>query len=625
MVKIYDLFYSLALVVLIPVCVGDFFDKICKSSEKCCYSQSGLCNYDAETLFCNAQLRNTENKKGTCEIRNIKRDCSLDEPSFLSRPQNLLFSLRMYFHLGLLENRSAFNLTFPSPTWKSLKFRYQKLHHSDHKICRQFILVNELADDLMYDCLIFQHDKEWDIGLTVISNEGKGGKYYFSAPRSEQIDPCKTKVQDWKTFFFLHMDHVGKSPDLPVTMQLSPFSNVSYNISLVECANSTDQSCSNRTSHYEVFIGDPQTSADCEGDQCTVYLTLRDNPGRYAVTAQIVSPECPNNSCFISVSPTFSVEPSQVRIWITVAFGFALSFILAFALTLHCHIKQNRNLFLGLKEKQPTVLLIYLAENQRCWDLVNMLAVFLKEVCYVYPYVIDNDVGSQDPNFWTSKHMNQVDRLVFLVPGDPDSESVTPIRDHWTYALKYFTGHYFATHQVTDKVATVIFPFSADVPSQIANVQHFKLVQDMDSLVTWIHHGTWLDCKLLWGPQIKSQCQKNVTYTLSDITKAVGNVSLDPTCHNDCQINKNSDGKNVLSDPVEGMYASQTASPLHDKCSERQNCDTASEVACDSSVEVFDPEVPDIELSILGEKTSRSVDEQSSDESSDEVDDSIFL
>lgn len=52
-------------------------------------------------------------------------------------------------------------------------------------------------------------------------------------------------------------------------------------------------------------------------------------------------------------------------------------------------------LLLALKEKPTTVLLIYLPENQCCLDLVKMYAVFLKEACYVHPYVIDIDVGSQ--------------------------------------------------------------------------------------------------------------------------------------------------------------------------------------------------------------------------------------
>lgn len=63
--------------------------------------------------------------------------------------------------------------------------------------------------------------------------------------------------------------------------------------------------------------------------------------------------------------------------------------------------------------------------------------------------------------------MNKADRLLFLVPGNAAGESITPIRDQWVYALNYLTGHYFATHQVTNKVATVLFPYSADVPWQV--------------------------------------------------------------------------------------------------------------------------------------------------------------
>lgn len=58
----------------------------------------------------------------------------------------------------------------------------------------------------------------------------------------------------------------------------------------------------------------------------------------------------------------------------------------------------STDLLLGLKERKPTVLLIYLPENQLCLHLVNMVATFLKEVCYVHPYVIDSDVGNQVRN-----------------------------------------------------------------------------------------------------------------------------------------------------------------------------------------------------------------------------------
>lgn len=96
-----------------------------------------------------------------------------------------------------------------------------------------------------------------------------------------------------------------------------------------------------------------------------------------------------------------------------------------------------------------------------------------------------NPHSYQDPNYWTSEHMIEVDRLLFLVPANPNGESVTPIRHHWAYALTYLTGHYFATHQAINKVAAVVFPFSVDVPHQVSNdfdVMFYHFVTDVMSL-----------------------------------------------------------------------------------------------------------------------------------------------
>lgn len=47
------------------------------------------------------------------------------------------------------------------------------------------------------------------------------------------------------------------------------------------------------------------------------------------------------------------------------------------------------------KHNPPSVLLIYLAENQHVLDVVKLIAEFLQDVCYVQPYVIDSDIDSQ--------------------------------------------------------------------------------------------------------------------------------------------------------------------------------------------------------------------------------------
>nr|XP_045603369.1 uncharacterized protein LOC123761398 isoform X2 [Procambarus clarkii] len=576
-------------------------------------------------------LRSTKNSNEDCQVQRITNECYMEAPSLLSDPQELPINIRMYLHKTWMGNRSAFNLTFPSPTWTSLKFRYQVSDNKNETLCRHFRLFNvsfPMSDDLMWDCVVFDGNKERNFTLTVITSEGKGGTYLFKAPESKGIDPIETTLEDWNVFFFLHVDHVGRSPFLPVTMQVAPFKNVTYNISLVKCADD-DHHCSKWTSLSSILVNDSENSLLCEDGQCTVSLPVWGNAGKYAVTAQIVSSDCPSSGCFIAISPTYDIQQSQLGIWITIAFNFALVFALAFALTLHHRLKKNKNLLLGLKERKPTVLLIYLPENQLCLHLVNMVATFLKEVCYVHPYVIDSDVGNQDPNYWTSEHMIEVDRLLFLVPANPNGESVTPIRHHWAYALTYLTGHYFATHQAINKVAAVVFPFSVDVPHQIANVQRFKLGQDMSSLVTWLHCGTWMDCKFLWEPQVKSPCQKVVTYTLADINEAIRHASRETKCSNDFQIKGNVDEKSVLtSKKTEGRMALPSAKPVIENYTvrenlEKQNANMIGIIQKDS----FDPDVPNIDrLPMLGEEASATIsDNDSSDECSDELDDRAFL
>ncbi|XP_071532045.1 uncharacterized protein [Panulirus ornatus] len=532
-------------------------------------------------------------------------------PSSLSHPKELLINIEAYHYKVWMTSRAAFNLTFPSPGWKDLKFRYQDLRDKKRILCRQFSLFSvelPLFIDLMWDCPVFDKsgDDDWDLELTVISNEGKGGTYIFKNPEEFRIDQGVTKLEDWHVFFFVHADHIGRSPNLPITIQLAPFKNVSYSVSLVKCV---DDRCQQWTSITSIIVNESEIShASFEDNHLTVLLPAWNNPAVYAVTTQIVSPKCSrsNNNhsgCFISRSPLIEIKQSKLGIIICTAFGLALIFAFSFFITLHNRVKEKKKLLLALKEKPTTVLLIYLPENQHCLDLVKVFADFLKDACFVHPYVIDNDVRSQDPNYWTVEHMNKADRLLFLVPGNTSGESITPIRDHWVYALHYLSGHYFATHQVTNKVATILFPFSTDVPPQIANVQRFKLMQDMDLLVTWIHSGTWLDCKFVWGPLIRSRVQSVTTYTLLDIDEAVVKASRVTGDYND-MINGNSEKKNFVSDI---MYMNKIQ-PLKENSDNKDSSLTS--FTTDSKEDVFDPDIPNVkELLILGQETSYIADD----------------
>lgn len=77
----------------------------------------------------------------------------------------------------------------------------------------------------------------------------------------------------------------------------------------------------------------------------------------------------------------------------------------------------------------------------------------------------------QDPNCWTRDHIIKVDKVLFVVPGKPEAESITPIRNQWMVALNYLSGHHSTIRQVTRKVAVVILPSSGNVPCEVSKLQ----------------------------------------------------------------------------------------------------------------------------------------------------------
>ncbi|KAG7167671.1 hypothetical protein Hamer_G019073 [Homarus americanus] len=569
-------------------------------------------------------------------------ECYMEAPSYPPSKDDLLVKVKRYYYHDWTTSRTVFNITFPSAGWNVLKFRYQDLDDGNSKpLCRKFTLANvsiPLSDEIFWDCPVFVGSAARQIRLTVITDEGKGGTYSFKTSTADKIDPWKTRLQDWQVFFYLHDNHIGRSPHLPVTIQLAPFYNVSYNISLVKCVDDDGGvSCSQRTVLASHKFHAPENISSDEDILETKLLQLWHNPGTYAVTAQILSSECPDG-CAVAMSPPFSVPQSKLGLWICVGFGFLLIFTFAFTFTLQHRLKQNKKLLLTAKDNTPTLLLIYLPENQRCLDLVNKLAHFLKHVCYVHPFVIDADVGSkvsdvgsevgsEAPSCWTSEHMNKADRLLFLVPGNPDAESITPIRDHWVYALHYLTGHYFTTNQVTNKVATVVLPFSARVPHQIANVQRFRLMQDINSLVTWIHSGTWMDSKFLWGPQIRSPAQEKITYTFSDIKQAVHDACQVTKCCNDYKMDKISDEEFFYSEDSTKEKTSPKSSVQDVEKNTSQQYQVLTHPQDGDDDDPFDKQLLDVEeLPMLGGDTGTVRDHYpSSDDNSDELDDSIFL
>lgn len=94
---------------------------------------------------------------------------------------------------------------------------------------------------------------------------------------SSSTDPYETKLEDWIVFQYLHWKHVQQRLEVPVTIQLAPFANVSYNVSLMRC----QDDCSN------LALTDNKTF-----DGPTRYLKWRDKyfTFRYGITEKILRP-----------------------------------------------------------------------------------------------------------------------------------------------------------------------------------------------------------------------------------------------------------------------------------------------------------------------------------------------
>lgn len=66
----------------------------------------------------------------------------------------------------------------------------------------------------------------------------------------------------------------------------------------------------------------------------------------------------------------------------------------------------------------------------------------------------------------------KADKVLFIVPGKPEAESITPIRNQWIIALNYLSGYHFTIRQMTRKVAVVILPSSGNIPCEVRKLTH---------------------------------------------------------------------------------------------------------------------------------------------------------
>ena len=66
-------------------------------------------------------------------------------------------------------------------------------------------------------------------------------------------DKYNTSIADWKVFLYLHDDYILRHTKIPITFQLAPFQDVSYEIALVKCF---DIICNNFTKLHHHIVED---------------------------------------------------------------------------------------------------------------------------------------------------------------------------------------------------------------------------------------------------------------------------------------------------------------------------------------------------------------------------------
>lgn len=586
----------------LPLCSKQF------TGSYCHHNQSGLCGFKNShvPVSCSHQLQHRELTSdmatAECQVEKLNEGsgCGSLQPAYVYVHEKPLVGLHLYLYSTWVTNRSVVNFTFPSPDWRNLRFQY-KVNMSEETKCREFSLRGvslPLDETLVYDCAMFNvpGDVARDGEITVKNDRGEGRTFIFRIPSHTRIHPKATSLAEWHVFFYLHQDFIATSSHLPVTVQSAgPFPGVSYRVSIVMCLDVIKSDCVSYNTLNSTLVDSPKE------DEWTVHLPIWSNPGSYAVTVQIESLKCPpHTGCHVSVSPTFEIEAGLLGIWMSVAMGFFLIAFLTFLLMFNKRLRTNKETLHALQEEQPSVLLVYIAENQPYMEFINMFADFLKNTCHLFPYLVDRDVGIEDPNCWTRDHILRADKVLFIIPGNPGGESITPIRNQWIVALNYLSGHHFTTRQVSRKVAAVTLPSSGSTPSEILHVQHFKLVEQIAALVTWLHGGTWLDEMFLWQPVIRSAKEK-VSYTWPKMRLTALRASATAV--------KTSEPHTCLSIVYGNIYLSSAANQTaaeRDTFSIHSEDSTITEEDSEDTDSVFDPDIPSFKRLLREEEGSSS-------------------
>ncbi|XP_042876066.1 uncharacterized protein LOC122255813, partial [Penaeus japonicus] len=367
------------------------------------------------------------------------------------------------------------------------KFRFHNTKFDECDLCRGVHLQDvalPYKEEVFWDCPFFEEPFYTNsiIQLFVMDGEGGGDHYYFRVPEAVRTNN-RANATTWQLFLLLQTSEVERHRRLPVSVQLAPFGGLNYTVSLVSCPAGAGE-CAQEGSvvAQKVLVGPVEAPAVTRQETVVFPVT---EIGTYVVTAQIVSPTC-HNCTFLSISPQFDVKANKLaQTALACAVTLLLLLVLISGACILC-VKHHLDLMLELARHPVKVLIVYLADTQAYWEFVEELASFLENDCHAHVFMVDTHAGKKSPYRWTTEHIAKSERILFLLPADLHGRSITPIINQWDHALNHFTS------SVRNRpcAATVVLPFSDEIPCQIFDLRRFQLLRDLTSMVTWIHHGS---------------------------------------------------------------------------------------------------------------------------------------
>nr|UXO98193.1 interleukin 17 receptor [Lysmata vittata] len=504
-----------------------------------CYSCLCSTNFRAN-LDCTHQLSNRLSNS-SCEMGFIRenernKEVVLHSWRYLYHSEERPFLLQVYRQkLRNAFYRTGFNLSFQDFKSNDLRyrFRFRNMGDEGEDLGREFILRNlppsSESNSVFWDCPFFNNYVGKEQVLTVIDSKDSGGEYSFIVPDPKRINPNETAISDWQLLVMLDLGAYNRNQEAVVTVQLAPFSNLTYRVELLSCQQR--DSCHNGTlvSSKEFHV---MNLDDVDHGQRSMTFDIQE-PGIYIISAQLLHESCLDEDCFHSQTTLLEIKPDH-RLWYVILSGILL-LVLTIALSLLClhKAKQYKKMLSDLSIHPASLLVVYLPESENYYRFVETLADLLQGICFVKTYLVDRDVGQMNPHEWTMRRMEEVDRVVFLIPSSENRSvrSIMPVQHQWGSSLSHFSDSYFIRYGST-KAASILIPSErVCMPVEIAGLRRFHLLQELTSFVSWIHNtSSQLDRWFLWWLLIHSRKGKMMLHHLKSSLKRISDANkVSPT------------------------------------------------------------------------------------------------